>query len=162
MKFINKLRKITNGSDTDADLIDECMTVIKKVNPDIFTIIPQDVQNELMKIARQQKHSCIFDENNYFSFVKSYNITNPKIIKQLQNIIQKARYNSLFVVEDKGNYVDLRWKYLDNECNFEFSERYGDLSIYVHFGLETCAKILEKSGFDITFNSHKQTLKVEW
>lgn len=162
MKFIDKLRKVTEGSDADDRVIDECVNVINKLNPDIFTTIPQDVQNELMDAARHQKHSCVFDSGSYFSFMKSYDIVNSKIIKQIQNIVQKARYNSLFVIEDKHNHVDLQWKYLDNECKFEFYKEYNELEIYVHFGLETCAKILEKSGFDVKFNSRKQTLKVEW
>lgn len=162
MKFIDKLRKITNNSDVDDHLIDKCINVINELNPDMFTTIPQKVQNKLMDAARQQKHSCVFNNQNYFSFIKTYRNLDSKIVAQLKDIVQKVEYNSLFVVDNRDHYVKLNWKYLDNECEFELYNDYSELDIYVNFGLKTCAKILEKAGFDVKFNLLKQTLKVKW
>lgn len=166
MKFIDKLRKVTNGSDADDRVIDECVAVIKKFKPDAFTKIPHNVKDKLMNAARHQEHSCTFDRSDYCSFLKTYDVTNPKMspkmIKRIKNIVQKAEYNSLFTVEKAHNSVILKWKYLDNDCRFEYYEEYGDLEIYIKFGLDTCAKILEKAGFNVKFSSCKQTLKVEW
>ena len=40
MKFINKLREAIKKSNADEHLVDQCVKIIKRFEPDVFTTIP--------------------------------------------------------------------------------------------------------------------------
>lgn len=161
MSFIDKLRKITNESNTDDQLINQCIDIVKQYAPNVFTTIPNEIQNKLMDAARQKKHLYIFDRYDHFYFIKTYSEIDFETSTQIRKIVQKAKYNSLFTIRNDDYHVILNWKYLDNECEFELT-KYNDLSLVIKLGQETRVKILEKAGFKVYVNSVKQTIKVKW
>lgn len=161
MSFIDELRKTTNESDADDQLINKCIDIVEQYAPNVFTTIPNEIQDKLMDAARQKKHVYIFSHYDHFRFIKTYSKIDFETSTQIRKIVQKAKYNSLFTIRNNDYHVILNWKYLDNECEFEFT-KYNDLSLVIKLGQKTAVKILEKAGFKVYVNSIKQTIKVKW
>lgn len=161
MSFIDQLRKTTDESNIDDQLINQCIDIVKQYAPNVFTTIPNKIQDKLMDAARQKKHLYTFKHYDDFCFIKIYPEINFETSTQIREIVQKAKYNSLFKIRNNDYKVILNWKYLDNKCELELT-KYNDLSLVIRLGQKTTVNILEKAGFKVYVNPVLQTIKVKW
>lgn len=148
MKFINKLRETIKKSDADEHLVDQCVKIIKRFEPDVFITIPQKLQNKLLNVAKQGKHSYLIGANESYISAETYSNIDEKTINQIEKIIQKAEYNTLFTIEKNNYKTVLSFKYLDNECKLELYDG-NDLSVVIVIGDNTRDKILLRSDFTV-------------
>ena len=101
-----------------------------------------------MKVAKQGKHSYLIGANESYISAETYSNIDEKTINQIEKIIQKAEYNTLFTIEKNNYKTVLSFKYLDNECKLELYDD-NDLSVVIVIGDNTRDKILLRSDFTV-------------
>lgn len=163
--FADKLRDIANQkSENDEALIQKINSIFDRYAPKLKGQIPEDVQNDLVKAAKQKQHKKIISIDDYLSS----ELKNDKTItandcleniKNFENIFTQAQSNSLIDYKEYDGARTLEYKIHDDRYMIYNRNQIFILSIVL--GADSLAKALQNEGFKISVLNSKK-LHVEW
>lgn len=163
--FADKLRDIANQkSENDEALIQKINSIFDRYAPKLKGQIPEDVQNDLVKAAKQKQHKKIISIDDYLSS----ELKNDKTItandcleniKNFENIFTQAQSNSLIDYKEYDGARTLEYKIHDDRYMIYNRNQIFILSIVL--GADSLAKALQNEGFKVSVLNSKK-LHVEW
>ena len=158
--FADKLRDIANqSSENDEVLIKKINSMFDRYAPKLKGQIPEDVQNDLVKAAKQKQHKKIISIDDYLSS----ELKNDKVItaniKNFESIFAQAQSNSLIDYKEYDGARTLEYKIHDDRYMIYNRNQIFILSIIL--GTDSLAKVLKDEGFEVSVLSPKK-LRVKW
>lgn len=163
--FADKLRDIANQkSENDETLIQKINLMFDRYAPKLKRQIPEDVQNDLVKAAKQKQHKKIISIDDYLSS----ELKNDKVIttndclediKNFESIFAQAQSNSLIDYKEYDGVKVLEYKVHDDRYAIYYRNQVFIFSIVL--GTKSLAKILKNEGFEVSISSPKK-LRVKW
>ena len=163
--FADKLRDIANQSSKDDKvLIQKINSMFDRYAPKLKRQIPEDVQNDLVKAAKQKQHKEIISIDDYLSS----ELKNDKTItandclediKNVESIFTQAQSNSLIDYKEYDGARTLEYKIHDDRYMIYNRNQIFILSIIL--GTDSLAKVLKDEGFEVSVLSPKK-LRVKW
>lgn len=163
--FADKLRDIANQkSENDEALIQKINSMFDRYAPKLKGQIPEDVQNDLVKAAKQKQHKKIISIDDYLSseLKNDKTITTNdclKDIKNLKSIFAQAQSNSLIDYKEYDGAKVLEYKVHDDR--YAIYHRNPVFIFSIVLGTKSLARILEDEGFEISVSGPKK-LRVKW
>ena len=163
--FADKLRDIANqSSENDEVLIKKINSMFDRYAPKLKGQIPEDVQNDLVKAAKQKQHKKIISIDDYLSS----ELKNDKAItandclediKNFESIFAQAQSNSLIDYKEYDGARTLEYKIHDDRYMIYNRNKIFILSIVL--GADSLAKALKNEGFEVSVSGPKK-LRVKW
>lgn len=163
--FADKLRDIANQtSENDEALIQKINSMFVRYAPKLKRRIPEDVQNDLVKAAKQKQHKKIISIDDYLSS----ELKNDKAItandclediKNFESIFAQAQSNSLIDYKEYDGARTLEYKIHDDRYMIYNRNQIFILSIVL--GTDSLEKALQNEGFKVSVLNSKK-LHVEW
>lgn len=163
--FADKLRDIANQkSENDEALIQKINSMFDRYAPKLKGQIPEDVQNDLVKAAKQKQHKKIISIDDYLSSelknekaITTYNCSED--IKDFKSIFAQAQSNSLIDYREFDGAKVLEYKVHDDR--YAIYHRNHVLILSIVLGTKSLAKVLQNEGFKVSVLNSKK-LHVEW
>lgn len=163
--FADKLRDIANQeSENDEALIQKINSIFDRYAPKLKGQIPEDVQNDLVKTAKQKQHKKIISIDDYLSS----ELKNEKAIttndclediKNFESIFAQAQSNSLIDYKEYDGAMVLEYKVHDDRYAIYYRNQIFIFSIVL--GTKSLAKVLKNEGFEVSVSGPKK-LRVKW
>lgn len=163
--FADKLRDIANQkSENDEALIQKINSIFDRYAPKLKGQLPEDVQNDLVKAAKQKQHKKIISIDDYLSSELKNDkaiTTNDCLedIKNFESIFAQAQSNSLIDYKEYDESRTLEYKVHDDRYMIYNRNQIFILSIIL--GTDSLAKVLKDEGFEVSVLSLKK-LRVKW
>lgn len=153
--FADKLRDIANqASENDEALIQEINSMFDRYAPELKEQIPEGIQSDLVKSAKQKQHKKVISIDDYLhSDLKNKKTITlndyQKDIKRFENIFAQAQLNSLIdYSEDNWGAKILEYQVHDDRYEIYYRNHVFILSIVL--GTTSLARILEDEGFKVS------------
>lgn len=166
-KFADKLREIANQTSEDDVLIQKLNLMFERYAPGLKEKLPEGVQKDLIKLAKQKQYKMIILIDNY----SSNKLENQKAITindckedvgTLKNIFRQAQLSSLVDYEKYIVSQQLEYKAHGNQYSIHLNAD-GLLVFSVVLGADSLAKVLQNEGFEVSVSiSDSKKFLVKW
>lgn len=166
-KFADKLREIANQTSEDDVLIQKLNLMFERYAPGLKEKLPEGVQKDLIKLAKQKQYKMIILIDNYSSSKlenqKAMTIDDcKKDAETLKDIFKQAELSSL--VDYEKHFVSQQLEYKTRGDQYSIYLNAGGLLVFsVVLGADSLAKVLQNEGFEVSVSiSDSKKFLVKW
>lgn len=164
--FADKLQDIANqASENDETLIQEINSMFDHYAPKLKEQIPEGIQSDLVKSAKQKQHKKVISIDDYLHSdlknKKTITISDcQENIGKFETIFAQAQLDSLIdYSEDNWGAKILEYRVHDDRYEIYYRNHVFILSIVL--GTTSLAKVLKNEGFEVSVLGPKK-LRVKW